>query len=60
MTKRLLRLPDVIKKVGFKKSWIYQHINQGTFPRQIKLGDRSVVWLESEIDDWIEQHLLQR
>lgn len=60
MRKRLLRLPDVIKKTGFKKSWIYQLISEGKFPRQIKLGDRSVAWLESEIDEWIDKRIQQR
>ena len=54
MRKRLLRLPDVMKKTGFKKSWIYQLISEGRFLKQIKLGDRSVAWLESEIDEWID------
>lgn len=60
MRKRLLRLPDVINKTGFKKSWIYQLISEGKFPKQIKLGDRSVAWLESEVDEWIDERLVQR
>jgi len=27
---------------------------RGTFPKAIKLGARSVGWLESEINAWIE------
>lgn len=60
MRKRLLRLPDVMKKTGLKKSWIYQLISEGKFPRQIKLGDRSVAWLESEIDEWIDKRIQLR
>jgi prophage regulatory protein len=28
-------------------------MKEGTFPQQLKLGTRSVGWLESEIESWI-------
>ena len=49
----ILRLPDVIKRVGLKRAAIYLHIAQGKFPRQISLGGRAVGWLEHEIDTWV-------
>lgn len=57
MNKKLLRLPEVIQKTGMKKSWIYKLIGENKFPRQIKLGDRAVAWLESDVDKWIEQQV---
>lgn len=49
---RIIRLPEVIERVGLSKSTIYQNIQDGTFPKQLKLG-RTSGWLESEIDAWI-------
>ena len=49
----ILRLPDVMRRVGLKHAAIYLMIAQGNFPKQISLGARSVGWLESEIDDWL-------
>ena len=49
---RFLRLPDVIRAVGLKRSSIYSLIAHGKLPRPIKLG-RSSVWLESDIHSWI-------
>ncbi len=49
----ILRLPDVIKRVGLKRSALYQRASEGTFPKQISLGGRAVGWLESEIDAWL-------
>lgn len=50
---RLLRLPDVMARVGLKRSAIYERMNDGRFPRSRSLGPRCAVWLESEIADWI-------
>ncbi|AKH63733.1 MULTISPECIES: helix-turn-helix transcriptional regulator [Photorhabdus] len=49
----LIRLADVMKKVGLKKSWIYHLMQQGEFPKSVSLGARSVAWVEKEIDEWI-------
>jgi len=48
-----LRLKDVKTKTGLSSSTIYLRIGDGTFPRQKELGGRSVRWLESDIDQWI-------
>lgn len=50
---RLLRLPDVMERVGLKKTAIYTLMRAGKFPRSRTLGARYVVWVESEIDDWV-------
>lgn len=50
---RILRLPDVIDRVGLKRAAIYQYVDRGLFPKQINLGPRAVGWLEHEIDAWV-------
>lgn len=50
---RIIRLPEVIERVGIARSSIYLKIQEGTFPKQLKLG-RNSGWLESEIDAWIQ------
>ena len=50
---RLLRLPEVMARVGLKRSAIYQRMADGRFPRSRSLGPKCTVWIESEIDDWI-------
>lgn len=56
---RLLRLHQVEEKTGFGRSWIYQKIQDQQFPRAIHIGTTSVAWLESDIDDWIQQQIRQ-
>jgi prophage regulatory protein len=50
---RILRLPEVIGRVGLKRASIYLHMNRGSFPKPINLGLRAVGWLEGEIEAWI-------
>lgn len=50
---RLLRLPEVMARVGLKRSAIYQRMTEGRFPRSRSLGPKCTVWIESEVDAWI-------
>ena len=52
---RLLRLPEVMARVGLRRSCIYQRMNEGRFPKSRSLGPRCTVWVETEVDAWIEQ-----
>jgi prophage regulatory protein len=54
---KLLRLPQVKSITGLSKSTIYARISDGTFPKQIALGSRLVVWVESDIQKWINQQI---
>lgn len=52
---RLLRLPEVMARVGLKRSAIYQRMSEGRFPKSRSLGPKCAVWIEAEIDDWVKQ-----
>ena len=54
---KLLRLPEVKATTGLSKSTIYSRIAEGTFPKQISLGPRLVVWVESDIQNWITEQV---
>ncbi|CQD39683.1 helix-turn-helix transcriptional regulator [Yersinia mollaretii] len=56
----LMRLPGVMQKTGLKKSWIYFLMKQGEFPQSVKIGSRSVAWVESEVNNWILERVNQR
>ncbi|ALL35884.1 helix-turn-helix transcriptional regulator [Serratia marcescens] len=36
--------------------WFYKLINEGRFPKPIKLG-RSSRWLRSEVETWMQQRI---
>ena len=54
---KLLRLPEVKATTGLSKSTIYARISEGDFPKQISLGARLVVWVESDIQKWIAEQV---
>lgn len=54
MNTRILRLPEVKAMTGLSRSTIYAYKKSGLFPETIKLGPRSVGWLEQDIMDWIK------
>jgi len=54
---QFLRLPQVKQTTGLSKSTIYARISEGTFPKQILLGPRLVVWVESDIQNWISEQV---
>ena len=49
---RVLRLPRVQTR-GLARSTIYVRVADGSFPQPIRLGARTVGWIESEVDQWI-------
>ncbi len=52
---RLERIAEVARRVGFKKSWIYERIaaGDGGFPAPLKIGSASR-WDSRAIDAWLE------
>ena len=57
---RILRLPQVVEKTGFKRSHIYNLMRAGQFPRSLPLGERAVGWDSVEVDAWVAARLAAR
>jgi len=57
---RLIKLKEVMAKTSLGHSSIYKFISEGTFPKQVSLGAKSVAWVESEVDDWIMERIGKR
>lgn len=58
--RRFLRLHEVIERTGRSRSSIYLDMDLGTFPNSIKLGARAIGWLESDIENWIQERIEQQ
>jgi len=54
---RFLRLSQVIEMTGVGKTFIYTHMEKGSFPKQIQISPRTVVWLEQDIIDWMQKKI---
>ncbi|PHM36454.1 helix-turn-helix transcriptional regulator [Xenorhabdus innexi] len=55
----LIRLPEVQRRTGYSKAWIYKLIEEDKFPKQVKIGTRSIAFVESEIDNWVAQRIAE-
>jgi len=62
MPMRVLRFHELKSKKGIP--WTRQHVDRliklGRFPGKRHLGDNTVVWIENEIDDFLEAKLAER
>lgn len=55
--RRILRLPEVLIRTGFKRAHIYSLINQGRFPQSVQLGPRAVGWDSLAVEKWVEERI---
>ena len=55
----LLRIDQVRQRTGLGRTATYDLIARGQHPAPVKVG-RCSMWLDREIDGWIEQLALQR
>lgn len=54
----IIRRKQVEARTGLSRSSIYAAIKAGTFPAPISLGEKSVGWLDHEVDGWIAARVL--
>ena len=54
---KLLRLPAVEERTGFKKSSVYAGVKAGTFPAPVRLSARAVGWREEDLDKWVSERV---
>lgn len=59
-TRRILRRPEVEARCGFKRAHLYKLIDEGKFPRPVRIGVRAVGWDSFEVDQWIADQLQRR
>ncbi|MEH0691015.1 AlpA family transcriptional regulator [Vibrio cholerae] len=57
---RLIRLNEVLAMTGLSKSGVYRSIEKRQFPKQVSLGDRAVAWVESEVQAWVIDRVINR
>lgn len=48
----------ITRLTGLTDKWFYKLIQDGAFPKPIKLG-RSSRWLQSEVEAWLQQRITE-
>lgn len=54
---RFLRIHQVSDMSGLARATIYQRIKLGQFPTQVRIGPKSVAWLASDIQAWMQSRI---
>ncbi|WP_394752806.1 helix-turn-helix transcriptional regulator [Crenothrix sp.] len=60
---RAIRRPQLEQATGLKRTSIYNKLNpkspqyDPTFPRPINLSSRTIAWVESEVQAWIDSRI---
>ncbi len=57
---KLIKLIDVKNTTGLARSTIYKYIADGSFPKPVSLGVKAVAWVESEVQEWIQEKIEAR
>lgn len=57
VTVRFLTLGEVVDRVGLSRTTIYARVEDGLFPRPVKLSKNRNAWLELDVLRW-QQALL--
>lgn len=57
---RLIRLSEVLKMSGLSRTALYKRIRAREFPAPVKLSERSVAWLQSEVNAWVDAKVQAR
>ena len=67
---RFIRLSEVMSRTGYGRTSIYRKMEDGSFPKSLKLGgppkdpnefdSRAIAWIEEEVDQWVEDRIEDR
>lgn len=60
MTDRLLRRREVEGIAGLARSSIYRLMQEGDFPRPVRVGPAGVRWKASDVTAWLESRPVAR
>ena len=55
MLEKYLRRPAVQDLTGLSRSTIYRLMEDGAFPRPVRLSPRTVAWRESDLTAWFAE-----
>jgi predicted DNA-binding transcriptional regulator AlpA len=55
---QMVDMAFIVRFTGMSDKWFYKQIQEGKFPKPIKMG-RSSRWLESEVVMWFKEKINQ-
>jgi predicted DNA-binding transcriptional regulator AlpA len=53
---KMVDMKFITEFTGLTDKWFYKLIQDGNFPKPIKLG-RSSRWMQSEVENWVDERI---
>ena len=57
---RILRIEAVLERTGLSRSTLYRKVQDGTFPKQLKISERCAGWRASAVTAWLRSPMYYR
>lgn len=57
--RRFIKRQEVESITGLSCTEIYRRVAAGTFPKQVTLGPKCVVWIEAEVLTWCDDRIAE-
>ena len=57
--RRFIRVKEVLSITSLSQSELYRRIKADTFPVQVKLAPGHVVWVLSEVENWVTERIAE-
>ncbi|HDU2926408.1 helix-turn-helix transcriptional regulator [Klebsiella pneumoniae] len=58
LSDKMVDMAFITEFTGCSDKWFYKLIQEGLFPKPIKLG-RSSRWLKSEVEEWVQKRITE-
>lgn len=58
LSDKMVDMAFITEFTGLSDKWFYKLIQDGLFPKPIKLG-RSSRWLISEVEEWVQKRIAE-
>jgi prophage regulatory protein len=52
---KCLREKELLTVIPFSKSTLWRNVQNGTFPKPIKLSEKVTAWSMTEVEDWLNK-----
>ncbi|MDX2370953.1 MAG: AlpA family transcriptional regulator [Colwellia sp.] len=53
----LIRIKEVMAMTGVSRTFIHKHRKNGNFPEPIHLSSKSIAWVRSSVEEWIQSKI---
>lgn len=52
-TIRIIKVPEVLERCAMSRASLYRMLQRNEFPRQVRIGIRSIGFYEHEVNQWL-------